>query len=235
MEESPRKRRRGGHAMLDVWEFANAIEPSSDVQIHKMCDPEHSDSNWDKFKKSTHLVATIVGCNDEQWLVQVWNQSGEKDGKAEFENADDIWLMPDVGSIVRLKKGDAEIKEYSLSTHCVEFEFLAVPAAVAPRKKPRKPSGGKKASGKKSSGKKSSGKRALDKASSDNIEESTGQFTLSRVLTSFKNPRGIRIYARPYMSVHIWTSIYERAYMHAHIQTLIYERPYMHAHIHSLH
>ena len=178
MEESPRKRSRGGgHAMLPLWELANDIKGGT---LCKICEPDKIEGDWKKLKnrvclleasvsgrftKATHLVSTIVDNSEDQWLLQVWNQSGEKDGKAELENADDIWLLPDVGEIVSLKKGDVLIKEYSLTALSVEYEFVDAPAAVEPRKKPRKPT-----------------KKALDKASSDNIEESTGEFTLSRVL-----------------------------------------------------
>ena len=98
-----------------------------------------------------------------------------------------------------LTKGDAKIKGYTISTLSVEVEFVDAPAAVEPRKKPRKPPS----------------KKALDKASSDNIEESAGEFTLGRVLSSFKNPRGAC------MHVHICTSMYGRPYMHAHTYTRI--------------
>ena len=95
--------------------------------------------------------------------------------------------MPEVGRVVTLPKGKATVKAYSISTQSVEIEYVDV-ATVSPRKKARKPTPKKK-------------KKPLDKASSENVDESEGEFTLHRVLASFKNPRGC-------ICTHICTLIY---------------------------
>lgn len=105
MAEVARKRRDGGGgvAMFSLWEFANALDTPMNQELQNIAEPTEAivkklnsriclleTAESIDFAKKTHLVSTIVGATKKKWRLQVWNQSGDKDGKAKLENCADI-------------------------------------------------------------------------------------------------------------------------------------------------
>ena len=56
------------------------------------------------FKTSTHLVSKLIKFDEETdcFYVQPYNQSGDKDGKAQVEAASDLWVFPPIGAVVKI-------------------------------------------------------------------------------------------------------------------------------------
>ena len=67
---------------------------------------ETKDNPSGGFARSTHLVCAITKycTKTKKFLVQPFNQSGDKDGKPMEESRDDIYLFPPVGFEVPAKK-----------------------------------------------------------------------------------------------------------------------------------
>ena len=65
---------------------------------------EVAECNPGVFKKRTHLVATLQKYDENtgKFFAQPYNQSGDKDGKAQAEEPGDLWVFPRVGSTVRV-------------------------------------------------------------------------------------------------------------------------------------
>ena len=94
------------------------------------------------FKPASHLAAIIVDFDrkEKKFLVQPYNQSGEKDGKAQLESADDLWLFPEKESKVKvqLDKGDVKIQTYDLLSSRVYVEKVSEQESPVQKKKSTK-------------------------------------------------------------------------------------------------
>lgn len=94
------------------------------------------------FKPASHLAAMIVrfDSKEKKFLVQPYNQSGEKDGKAQLESADDLWLFPEKESKVKvqLDKGEVKIQTYDLLSSRVYVEKVSEKESPVQKKRVRR-------------------------------------------------------------------------------------------------
>jgi hypothetical protein len=169
-EASPSRNTRGARNNLDageysLWEFANRLRHSKEITMTRppskltrkvstlyknrlalleICETETPCV----FKPASHLVSEIVGYNKKtnQFLVQPYNQSGEKDGKAQLESADDLWLFPPVQSAVQIRPGKNKVQVESYDIVSLRASYTKfVPKSDA---KSKSIGGGKTKSGK---------------------------------------------------------------------------------------
>ena len=92
------------------------------------------------FKTSTHLVAILTKFDQDTdcFYVQPYNQSGDKDGKAQVEEASDLWVFPPIGAVVKIAPTlNVMVKRYDVSSCQVLLETKNAAAAETPQKKKR--------------------------------------------------------------------------------------------------
>ena len=168
------RRKRG--ISLDFWHFANKLADNETKLMTRLPTPttklskkklqefvgrfallETKELQDFKFERASHLVCQITDYNAESglFLVQPFNQSGDKDGKPDEESRDDIWLFPPVGLTLPAKtkkKSEVETQEllakkpvclyqvesYDVSTSMVTLVHTEMPEKKAPEKKKTK-------------------------------------------------------------------------------------------------
>lgn len=250
--DSPARRTRAQQSEkkeLCLWEFANRLKysdttmvrpppadqklPAKDKKdfVNRCAMLEVAECNPGVFKKRTHLVATLQKYDEKtgKFFAQPYNQSGDKDGKAQAEEPGDLWVFPRVGSIVRVhpKGQDWEVDSYDVVNSTVFVKIPTKSADESPKKKPRRrrkhtsvqiprvPKNTRK-----------SKKKAMDTATTsstadeDNVSE---VYTLASVMQAFGNPRSNII-------LHVCTFVRLICCTNTHM-TIIYECSYMSAHI----
>lgn len=149
------------------------------------------------FKKKTHLVSVLKDYENKsrKFVVQPYNQSGDKDGKAQAEEPSDLWVFPEIGAIVRVhpKGDDLEVMEYDVVNSTVFLKPTAPPKKSAPAPQTKKRRRRKHTSiNKPVTTPTKQRKKALDKATTSSTPDETNHstvYTLLTVLEAFANPR----------------------------------------------
>ena len=219
-----RTRRRGGSSdSLDLLSFGNSLKQNGTLKLATKKDVEADFSGRialieisesETFQVATHKVGQVSKSNKKNKTIEVqaYNKSGDKSGKPDEEDPGDLWVLPAVGTVVKVGTDGKEmqIKSYDVRTREV---FLRPPPSAevvdagdaddaddAETGKPPK----KKSKKKKKQAKKQNlstpvklpdtPKKALDKvttSTTEEIPESEVKYTLESVLRSFENPRCI--------------------------------------------
>lgn len=96
----------------------------------------------------THMLARVEKLDGEGgFLIQPYNGLGEPDGKAQVEDVENVHLLPEVGSAVRVNEKQEFVQEYKLASQLVSLgakKRVAVENPVTatleqpPKKKPKK-------------------------------------------------------------------------------------------------
>ena len=229
------RRNKQNNPQLDLWEFANRLTLHS--KKNTLNRPPGAKSTEEEqnaftsrlamleiaeverpclFKTSTHLVSKLIKFDEDTdcFYVQPYNQSGDKDGKAQVEQPSDLWVFPPVGTVVKIAPTiNVMVKQYDVTSCQVLLETAAPAAAPAektpqkkkPRKTPTKKTPAKKPPTTKTRKrkakktptpkKKKPRKKPLDKVTTtatsteETLDDGESKYTVEKVLKSFSNPR----------------------------------------------
>ena len=224
---------------MGLMEFANRLAQHSKVSMCRPPPPQEkesiksfsgrvcllqtamSDTGTEQFATKTHMVAKLGEFDDEtnKFLVQPYNQSGDKDGGISPEETSDIWVFPPIGTAVAIRPNGPLllITDYDVGSGQVSLSDGNTGAPTAKAKKGAKEAsakpktGAKGASAKAKTGPKGASaktktkrkaetsankrkkKKPLDKMTTSTEETveagKASKFSLQAVLRSFEDPR----------------------------------------------
>ena len=96
----------------------------------------------------THMLARVEKLDGEGgFLIQPYNGLGEPDGKAQVEDVENVHLLPEVGSAVRVNEKQEFVQEYKLASQLVSLGAkkrvagenpVTATLEQPPKKKPKK-------------------------------------------------------------------------------------------------
>ena len=125
----------------DNWKFSNELVTAGNDSLRQFADVDaEAQKNlvggWvlleteeaETFEKRSHVLGQITGIDVEgKPMVQCYNQSGDKDGKAQAEDSVDVWVLPAIGATVTLGDTKFTVKEMATSINSVLLDPAELP------------------------------------------------------------------------------------------------------------